>query len=325
MSVIDALKRRKLCVVIGKGGVGKTSVAAATALAFAEDGEKTLVFSIDPAPNLGDILGTELSPKPKEVCRNLYAAEIDIDAALKEFSQYVIEAFKSAYKYLSVLALDKYLELFRYTPGMEEEAILTYMRKMVDKYYGEFDKIVIDTPPTGLALRVLALPKIILMWVDKLLEIRYAILERRKTLYKLKGEEPKVPVDVEFDPVTKELRAYRSEIEKIYKILSSAEETGYVIVTMPEQLPLAEAKRARDFLKHFGYSLAGVVINRVYGEGFPKEVLELQKRYIRVIEEEFKGVPKAIIPRIKGEVIGLETLKDVARSLRGGSRELLET
>ncbi|MEO2152480.1 MAG: ArsA family ATPase, partial [Thermococcus sp.] len=139
---------------IGKGGVGKTTSSAATAVALAERGYRTLIVSLDPAHNLGDVFMVKLSDRPKKIAENLYASELDMEGLIKAYLKHLEESMKHTYRYLTVINLEKYFEVLRYSPGIEEYATLEAVREILERG-DEWDVIVFDTPPTGLTLRVL--------------------------------------------------------------------------------------------------------------------------------------------------------------------------
>ena len=287
-------------ILIGKGGVGKTTCSSALAVGLAERGYKTLLVSIDPAHNLGDVLKIDVGRRMKKVKENLYAVEIDIDEAVGKYLKELEESLKSLYRYLTVINLEKYLEIMRYTPGVEEYAILEAIKDILSKR-GEFDKIVFDTPPTGLTVRILALPKTSLIWLEKLIELRRKILDRRLSIERVKGKitfkvgdrEIKLPSREEEDRVIQELRRYKSETERVYKTFTD-ERTAVIGVVNPDELSLIEMERTIEVLKKMGISIRLVIVNKYEGgdlegisERLKTEVVKVTKKpkEVRGIEE----------------------------------------
>ncbi|ADT83262.1 ArsA family ATPase [Thermococcus barophilus] len=313
---------------IGKGGVGKTTSAAATSIALAKKGYKTLIVSIDPAHNLGDVFMMRLNDKPKKVIKNLYAMELDMEKLIQSYLEHLEKNLKHMYKYLTVINLEKYFEILRFSPGIEEYATLEAIREILID--GEkWDIIIFDTPPTGLTLRVLALPRISLIWTNKLIEIRRKILERRKAIEKIQGErkfviegeEYKLPSDEEEDAVMKELKKYKEEIEFVHRIITNPKKTTVVAVMNPEMLPLYETERAYESLNKFKISFRLIVLNKILElEELPSKLkvkIEAQKKVLELVRNKFKGVDIVKIPMFEEEPRGLELLEKIGGAIIG--------
>ncbi|WP_297474944.1 ArsA family ATPase, partial [Thermococcus sp.] len=256
--------------VIGKGGVGKTTTSAALSVALAKRGYKTLIVSLDPAHNLGDVFMEKLSDRPKKLMENLHASELDMEKLIKGYLKHLENNLRNMYRYLTVINLEKYFEVLSYSPGIEEYATLEAIRNILLE--GEkWDVIVFDTPPTGLTLRVLALPGISLIWADKLMEIRRKILDRRRMVAKIQGDQKFVvdgqefalPKDEEEDPVMKELKKYREEVKFVEDVITDPKRTSVIAVMNPEMLPLYETQRAYESLKKFRVPFNMIVVNKV--------------------------------------------------------------
>jgi len=274
----------KVYFFIGKGGVGKTTCAAAYSLILARQGLKTLIVSLDPAHNLGDVFGLELSEKPKEILDNLYGIEVDFNKMVQEHLKDLTDRIKDIYKYLKVLNLDKYIDVLRHSPGIEEYATLEKISEIIEFNFKErrYDTIIFDTPPTGLTIRIMALPSISLIWIRKLMELRMAILDRRRFLEEIYGEKLKAKIGnkelvmastIEEDPVYKELRNLYKRVKFVNEIFTNPKITTTVMVVNPELLPVLEARRAYDFLKKIDIHVKAIIINKVLElEVIPKEL-----------------------------------------------------
>jgi arsenite-transporting ATPase len=165
----------KILFFTGKGGVGKSTLSAATAWQLSQMGYRVLAVSFDPAHNLGDIFGVKLTHKKKKFTKNLYLQEIDLDTAASEYVKTNVSLLTEVYGYLQSFNMDKYFKVLRFSPGIEEYAALTALEKILRNEVSKYDYLVIDTPPTGLTLRMLALPRITLTWVDQLIRLRKEI------------------------------------------------------------------------------------------------------------------------------------------------------
>jgi len=313
---------------IGKGGVGKTTTAAAFALLLAERGRRVLIVSLDPAHNLGDVFEVQLGEKPRKIVENLWASEIDFDAVIARHVRETAEKIKDAYAYLRVLNLDRYIDTLKHSPGVEEYAVLDKVQEIVEKEGRRYDVIVFDTPPTGLTIRMMVLPFINRVWLEKLIEIRRAILEHRRAVARLVGEPPKVVIggreealalEEEEDPIMRELRSMLSESEALIKVLTDPSTTSVTVVINPETLPVLEAKRACDTLKRFGIPVKSVVVNKVVPEHAMGEELraklEDQRRALAMAREVFRELKMVEVPLLPREPRGLEMLRVYAKHI----------
>jgi len=321
-------KGYRVVFFIGKGGVGKTTSSAAAAIPLAEKGYKTLIVSLDPAHNLGDVLMEKLSDKPKKIAENLYAAELNMEKLINAYLKRLEESMKHTYRYLTVINLEKYFEVLSFSPGIEEYATLEAIREILTNG-DEWDIIVFDTPPTGLTLRVLALPKISLIWTDKLIEIRRAILDRRAAIanihgeqeFTVEGEKFKLPTREEEDAVMKELKAYREEVAFVESVLTDPEKTSVVAVMNPEMLPLYETERAYESLRKFKVPFNMIIMNKVLE--LKAEVPELaakikaQERVLDEVSRRFKGIEIVKVPTLPEEPRGLQSLRTLGGKIVG--------
>lgn len=323
----------RVLFIIGKGGVGKTTTSASIAVALAEKGYKTLIVSLDPAHNLGDVMMEKLSDKPKKLMDNLYASELDMEKLIKAYLKHLEKNLKNMYRYLTVINLEKYFEVLSYSPGIEEYATLEAIRGILTEG-NNWDVIVFDTPPTGLTLRVLALPRISLIWADKLIDIRRKILQRRRTIAKIHGEQEyevdgekfKLPKEEAEDPVMKELLQYRREVEFVERVITNPEKTSVVAVMNPEMLPLYETERARESLRKFKVPLRLIVVNKVIRlrEEIPelKVKLDAQRKVLEEIEKRFQGIDVLTLPMFAEEPRGMGWLRKLGGMVlegKGGS------
>ncbi len=315
---------------IGKGGVGKTTCAAAYALRRAEEGKEVLIISLDPAHNLGDVLKVKLSEEPKEVVKNLHASEVDFDRMIRKYMESLAKSVKDMYGYLKIFNLEGYVDTLKYSPGIEEHATLEKIKEVLQRNEesGKYDVIVFDTPPTGLTVRMLALPKVTSVWLEKLIDLRLAILGRRKMLQKAYGESLKVRVgdkyievatEPEDDPIYRELTEMLTETRKVQELLSDQSATSVTIVVNPEVLPVLEAVRAAEALRNVGIPLRNLVINKVLDPNTVgpalKEAVRQQEEAIRMVEEKFSDLNVFKIPLMPWEPVGLDRIRYVGKYL----------
>jgi len=298
--------------------VGKTTSAAAMALACARQGMRTLIASLDPAHNLGDVLEVPLSDRPQQVCPGLEALEVDIDQVTSRYLEEMASRLKAIYRYMVAFNLDRYLDTLRFSPGIEESATLEALRELLE-HQGEYRVMVFDTPPTGLMLRVMALPSISLLWLRKLTELRGRILEQRRMLERVQGERRMevegavmvLPSTREKDPVMRELAAHLQEVEAVHRLLCDPSQTGVVLVMNAERLPLVETQRAATALSKFGIPLSGIVINRVCHLGQPCEPARRQEEeaIIGQVRRDYPRLPLVQVPLFPQAPLGLGGLR----------------
>ncbi len=291
----------------GKGGVGKTTVAAATAINSAEKGHKTLLISTDPAHSLSDAFNQKLAPEPELIKENLWCMEFDVYYSMKKYWSNMRELIYSVFRFKGVKNV--IAEELSVLPGMEEGAAFLWL----EKFYQEkqFDVIVIDSAPTGETLTLLSLPQAIKSWFTKAFPgQKFAI----KTVGKIVRKTTGVPLDKGYD----EMQTLFDKLEVIQKVFLDPKMTSIRIVCNPERMVIQEAKRAFSYLQLYGYNVDALIINRIYpseGQIFFKDYLRNQRLYIQEIEEDFQPVPifKAFHQGV--EVFGIDRISQIKNEL----------
>lgn len=299
---------------IGKGGVGKTTCAAALAL-HASRSFPTFVVSLDPAHNLGDVLATRLTEKPREVSPNLWASEVNMEAAINRYLKDSSEKLRQMYQYLKVINMEGYLDAIRMSPGIEEYATLQAIEEILSEVDGQYDLIVMDTPPTGLTLRVLALPQVSLMWGERIGRLRKEILNKRQMMDNIHGErrlvldgrEHEMPSDPKTDPVMKELQTYTSRMRNLSGLQSDARRSRVMPVMNADRLSLFETRRALESLEKLKMSIGPIIVNKVGMKSTDEET-------VNTISSELRREVKTL-PFMEKEPVGLPAIEAVARQL----------
>lgn len=184
------LEGRRILFVGGKGGVGKTTTAAALATRMAEGGERILLVSTDPAHSLSDIFDVEIGGREREVVAGLTALEVDPEEQVERYLARVRRNLKSFVRPAMYSEVDRQIELTRYSPGAVEAALMERVAELMDDREGRFDRIIFDTAPTGHTLRLLALPEIMQAWTDGLLRSRDRSDAFGRALDRLRGGGP---------------------------------------------------------------------------------------------------------------------------------------
>ncbi len=276
----------------GKGGVGKSTLSAATAWQLAERGENTLAVSFDPAHNLGDIFGVKLSDSKKKFKDKLYLMEIDLEKRSEKYIKDNIGLLESIYSYLKPFNMDRYFQTLKYSPGIEEYASLTAMEQLI-REETRFDFIVFDTPPTGLTIRILALPSVTLAWIERLKRIRREILEKRYTIHKIRGkyseEGTKLAYNEDDDMVMKKLKEVEERFFRLKSFLQS-DDNSIVVVFNPDFLSLRESQRLIGGLNELGMPFRIAIDNKICRENLQRA---------ESIERELLSDSKATLLRVK--------------------------
>jgi arsenite/tail-anchored protein-transporting ATPase len=279
---------------LGKGGVGKSTSSALTAVHLADEGNDVLLVSMDPAHNQSDIFEMRLSEKPAQVTQNLIAKEVDINHWIKKYLTEVENQIRRTYSYLTALNLDKYFDVIKYSPGIEEYALLMAYKE-IRKKFSEKDYIIFDMPPTALALKFLGLPRLSKMWLEKLLELRNAIIEKREIITKVKFGK-KV---IERDKILNKLNVQIENYKEIIKEFENNKKTILNLVANPDKLSFSESELIIKKLKLFNLFICNLIINKIQKK---ESITEIKKKFNQYAIQVF---PLSIKP-----LIGLEALQN---------------
>ncbi len=297
----------RVILMTGKGGVGKTSVAAATGLRCAELGHKTLVLSTDPAHSLADSFDMELEHAPKQVRPNLWGAELDALmelegnwGAVKRYITQVLQARGLEGVEAEELAI---------LPGMDEIFSLVRMKRHYDE--GEFDVLIIDSAPTGTALRLLSLPEVAGWYMRRFYKPLQAMSVALRPLV-----EPLFRPIAGFSLPNQEVMdapyEFYQQIEELEKVLVDNTKTTVRLVTNPEKMVIKESLRAHAYLSLYNVATDLVIANRIIpdtvSDPFFQKWKENQQQYRHEIHENFHPLPVKEAPLFTEEMCGMEAL-----------------
>jgi arsenite-transporting ATPase len=308
----------RIILYTGKGGVGKTSIAAATGLELARRGYRTLVMSVDPAHSLSDAFDLEKRLMDHEagrlvnVAKNLWIQEVDVQ---EEIGRH----WESVYAYVSALlnvsgleqTLAEELAIF---PGMEEVSSLLYVNQYVREK--AFDVMLLDCAPTGESLRFVSIPTTLEWYMAKIFKLERRVARMVRPMLRTFTGIP-IPQEDYFD----NLQKLHRKLSGIDKLLADSKVTTVRLVTNPEKVVLKETQRAFAYFCLYGLTIDAVIVNRI----LPHEVRDnfftawkdTQERWVQSIEEFFAPVPVWKVPLFQDEVLGIERLETLGRALYG--------
>ncbi len=303
----------RIIIYTGKGGVGKTSVAAATALKSAKKGLKTLVMSTDAAHSLGDSFDIKLSAEPVEICKNLWAQEIDTLHEIEK-SWGKIQEYMSAVL-TSHSVKDITTEEITVFPGFEE---LLSLLRILDYYKGKtYDVIIVDCAPTGETLALLSFPDMLRWWMEKIFPFQKKAVRLARPVM-----EPLLGIPMPTDNVMNEIGNIYNQLDEMRQVLSDRSITSIRIVVNPEKMVIKEAQRSFTYLNIYNFNVDAVIVNRVMPEvvndDYFKGWKDIQKKYMEMIGESFSPLPIFKAPLFENEIVGMEMLERLGGEVFGG-------
>jgi arsenite-transporting ATPase len=298
----------------GKGGVGKTSVATATALACANKGLRTVVMSTDPAHSLSDSLDVELGATPREVVPNLFAQEVQANEEMERH-------WSSVQSWLTELLSDRGLERISaeeltVPPGFDELFALLQIKEHHDS--GEYDVVVVDCAPTGETLRLLSFPDVAKWWIEKVFPWERRLIAAARPVAKAFLDIP-LPDKAVYDDIERLV----GNLVAMNEILRDHEQTSIRLVMTPDRMVINEAMRTFTYLNLYGYLTDSVIVNRL----FPAELdggyfdgwRATQLKHLELVHEAFAPVPVLTAPYFDAEVIGEQMLGRLGEAVFGAA------
>ncbi|MFO7915007.1 MAG: TRC40/GET3/ArsA family transport-energizing ATPase [Candidatus Krumholzibacteriales bacterium] len=242
----------------GKGGTGKTTVAAGFAMQLAAGGHKTLLVSLDPAHSIGDILDPA-SADGKELSGNLTVQEPDFDRINEDYLKRQLDTLREMNNRLTAFSLDHLLDTLEYSPGQEEYAVILHLKSVLETEDDNYEYAVFDTPPTGMILRIFSLPLRSRIWLDKLAALRRKIVDRRELIGEIRKKEQAEDY-YRKDPVLDKLKELSSEYSALEEFFR--DRARVYLVLNNDRLALAESARLKQKLERMGIRLSGIINNK---------------------------------------------------------------
>jgi arsenite/tail-anchored protein-transporting ATPase len=299
----------RILLYTGKGGVGKTSVAAATAVLCAARGQRTLLVSTDIAHSLGDTLDHRVGPEPTPITDRLWAQEPDVFFNISRYWRTIQSYFASLFSWGG---LDEVMaEEMTVLPGMDELGNLLWIGDHVDR--AEYDIIVVDAAPTGETLRLLSLPEASRWWIERIAPIGRRVQRLGgPVLRKIVG------VPMPSDAVYESAEHLLERLRYVHQLLSDAERSSVRLVLNLERVSIQEAQRSFTYFHLYGFPTDLIVANRVLPAGVGSYFdawREAQARYLPMVEEQFAPVPVRTVPFFDHEIVGRQRLEELGRAL----------
>jgi arsenite/tail-anchored protein-transporting ATPase len=279
---------------LGKGGTGKSTASALISLVLREKGKKVLLASFDDAHNQGDIFETLFSDKACSMGPCLEVLQMDRDKEIKRYLAKTAKKVKASYAYLTAFNLEHYFDILKYSPGMEEYALVTAFTDLQTRY-GSYDYLVIDMPPTALSLRFFTLPALSLTWIDQLEKLRTQINQKKEIISRIKlaGKE------VERDKVLHRIQEIKSDYLKLKAVFEDPANTCFFVVFNQDVLSVAETRRVIEQLDHLDIRIKGLICNERKKPDFAAPPLETI----------FPGFSIQTIPYSAASLIGMDALE----------------
>src|SRR2546425_2914992 len=302
----------RIVLFTGKGGVGKTTVAAATALRAASEGQRTLVMSTDPAHSLADSFDIPLSSNAEEIATNLWAEQIDaqerLEANWRDIQEYVI----SFLNWAGVDAIEA--EELSVIPGLDEIFSLTDVKERVDS--GRYDLLVVDCAPTAETLRLLSLPEAMNWYIERIFPVERRVVKAVRPLLTRITSMP-----IADDRIFAAIERLHRNLDGVRQLLTNEHLSSVRLVVNPEKMVIAEARRTYTYLSLFGYRVDAVIVNRI----IPDEVedpyfgkwKDIQADHLAVVHESFHPIPILTARLFDREMVGMPLLAGLASEVYG--------
>jgi arsenite/tail-anchored protein-transporting ATPase len=303
----------RVILFTGKGGVGKTTIAAATALRAARSGARTLIMSTDPAHSLGDSFEVEIGSTPTPIAEGLWAQQIDAQERLEGNWREIQDYFIQLMNWAGTETIQA--EELTVIPGLDEIFSLIDVRTHVES--GAFDMLVVDCAPTAETLRLLSLPEIMNWYIERIFPVERRVV---KTIRPMLSRMTTLPIAG--DQVFGAIERLHRNLETVKQILTDEHVSSVRLVVNPEKMVIAEARRTYTYLGLFGYRVDAVVVNRI----IPDEVVDpyfgkwkdVQAEHLATVHESFEPLPILTARLFDREMVGIPLLVEMGDEVYGG-------
>ena len=311
---------RRYIMFGGKGGLGKTTLSATTAVWLASQGKRVLLFSVDPQASLSDIFQRDIFGQgPVPIMRNLWAQEVDADRRIKDYQEEIRKKILDMYGFDRVPEeIDNYIAAASAEPAMEESAIFDAVVDIIVQ--GDYDYYIYDLVPLGHALYYLSMAKVYDEWINKITRLREDMKQYDQVAATMRRE-----AATEEDQILTELRYIKARINASSQILTDRARTAFFFVVVPEEMIILDTQKAAALFAKFDVPISGYIVNRVLppelGRGtippFLRNRIAMQEKYLAEIKGAFGGEIRAYVPEMERDVTGLPMIERLAERLFG--------
>ena len=301
------MNRPDIIFYMGKGGTGKSTISALSGLEAAMRGRKTLVMSMDAAHNLSDIFETRLGHTPKKIAPDLFAGEVDQKQMIQGYLRETQRALKRNYAYLTAFNLEKHFDILKFSPGLEEHALIMAFEQIMETW-NHLDLIIFDMPPTALSVKFFNLPALSHRWMNQLQELREEINRKKEIVNRIKlaGK------TYERDKILKKIKEMKAGYQLLEKKFQDQDQVSVQVVLNPNPLALSETERIYKSLSGIGISLSGIIWNRCDGTTSPP-----------ALPLSFTPPSHLCLPKAPSQLTGIEALKAYLKTLDSSCRTRL--
>lgn len=293
----------RIILYTGKGGVGKTSIAAATACKIAMDGKKVLIMSTDQAHSLSDSFDLKLSIEPRKIMDNLYALEVDT-VHENEISWGNIKAYVEKLMFAKSEKTIENEELLVF-PGFEDLLSLLKIKEINDM--GEYDVLIVDCAPTGETMSLLKFPELFKWWMERIFPMKRKAAKIAKPII-----ENTVRIPMPDSGTFNEIESLYKKVDELHDLLLDRERVSIRLVTTPEKIVIQETKRSFSYMHLFDFNVDAVIINKIFSpkssEGYFEKWVDIQSNSMQDINQSFNPIPVFKSALLDSEVTGYELL-----------------
>src|SRR6266496_3262832 len=302
----------RVVLFTGKGGVGKTTVAAATAVRAARAGSRTLVMSTDPAHSLADSFEVAIGSEPTAITPNLWAQQIDAQDRLEDNWREIQDYFIQLMNWAGTETIQA--EELTVIPGLDEIFALIDVKTHVES--GEYDMLVVDCAPTAETLRLLSLPEIMNWYIERIFPVERRVV---KTIRPMVSKMTSLPIAG--DPFFGAVESLHRNLDAVRRILIDERTSSVRLVVNPEKMVISEARRTYTYLSLFGYRVDAVVVNRIIPDTVTDPYFgkwkEIQAEHLATVHESFQPLPILTAKLFDQEMVGLDLLGKMAEEVYG--------
>ncbi len=311
------LLKKRILFFGGKGGVGKTTCASAMALVASRAGKRVLLVSTDPAHSTSDIFEKPFDRDEREIYPGLTGLELDADLEARRYVDRAKAEITRMFSPAVAKEAERQIDLAAAMPGVEEVALFDRMSDLIIDRFDAYDLLIFDTAPTGHTLRLLRMPELVASWIGALSKRRRALLSLNQDIDKVRRS-PEA-IDPDQDPILRTLDQRREKLEQVRARLMQHNFTGFVLVLVPERLPIEETSRAAEVLRESNVNVCGIFVNRVLPDEVEGEFYRARWAQEQVYRDEirrrFSAYPLTWIPQLETDVYGLDNLERVSALL----------